>query len=77
MEAGLDPRFRVLDQAQADTLLTELINDQLRDKLADQDEAVLDLIVRYGLNGLQEMVAQLLQSPPGNRLGVLADCHGG
>ncbi|MGD0517615.1 MAG: UvrD-helicase domain-containing protein [Thermoguttaceae bacterium] len=60
VEAGLDPRFRVLDQAQADTLLSELINDQLREKLAKQDKAALDLMVRYGLGTLGEMIAQLL-----------------
>jgi ATP-dependent helicase/nuclease subunit A len=60
VEAGLDPRFRVLEQAQADTLLNELIVDQLRDKLAEQDGAVLDLTVLYGLRGLGEMIAQLL-----------------
>jgi len=60
-EAGLDPRFRVLDQAQADTLLTEVIDDQLRDKLADQDDAVLDLVVHFRLHGLIEMIGQLLR----------------
>jgi ATP-dependent helicase/nuclease subunit A len=60
VEAGLDPRFRVLEQAQADTLLNELIDDQLRDKLAVPDEAILDLTVLYGLRGLGEMIAELL-----------------
>jgi ATP-dependent helicase/nuclease subunit A len=61
VEAGLDPHFRVLDQVQADTLLIELIDDHLRDKLADQDNAVMDLIVRYGLSALREMIAHLLR----------------
>jgi ATP-dependent helicase/nuclease subunit A len=67
VEAGLDPRFRVLDQAQADTLLSELIDEQLRDKLGDcpmgerGQVPILDMTVRYGLNGLKEMVAQLLK----------------
>jgi ATP-dependent helicase/nuclease subunit A len=60
VEAGLDPRFRVLEQAQADTLLNELIDDHLRNKLGEQDEAVLDFTVLYGLRGLREMIAQLL-----------------
>ena len=61
VEAGLDPRFSVLDQAQADTILTELTGDYLGNKLADQDEIVFELIVRYGLDGLKDMVAQLLK----------------
>jgi ATP-dependent helicase/nuclease subunit A len=60
VEAGLDPRFRVLEQAQADILVNELIDDQLRDKLAEQDGTVIDLTVLYGLRGLREMIAQLL-----------------
>ena len=60
VEAGLDPRFRVLDQAQADTLLYELIDRQLRSRLDRREEAVLDLIVQFGLGGLRDMVRQLL-----------------
>ena len=61
VEAGLDPRFRVLDQAQADTLLSELIDDQLRDKLADREETAMGLIVQFGLRRLEEMIALLLR----------------
>jgi ATP-dependent helicase/nuclease subunit A len=60
VEAGLNPAFRILDQAQADTLLSELIDDSLRNKLAERSEAVMDLIVRYGLGKLRGMIAQLL-----------------
>ena len=60
VEAGLDPRFRVLDGAQADTLLFELIDDELRDRLADRDEATLALLVQFGLDRLREMIARLL-----------------
>jgi hypothetical protein len=60
VEAGLDPRFRVLEQSQADTLLDELIDDQLRSRLAAGDEAVLDLVVEFGLERLREMVRMLL-----------------
>ncbi|HEY4761856.1 MAG TPA: UvrD-helicase domain-containing protein, partial [Thermoguttaceae bacterium] len=61
VEAGLDPRFRVLDQAQADTLLVELIDKSLRDQLAEENEAVIDLIVRYRLSGLREMILHLMK----------------
>ena len=60
VEAKLDPRFRVLDQAQADTLLYELIDEQLRGRLAEQDEAVIALVVQFGLGGLGRMIADLL-----------------
>jgi ATP-dependent helicase/nuclease subunit A len=61
VEAGLDPRFSVMDQSQADTLLTELIHDELRNRLGDQEEEVIDLVVQYGLGDLGEMIAQLLR----------------
>ena len=61
VEAGLDPRFRVLDQAQADTLLNEMIDDQLRERLAKQEAPVMDLIVQFGLRRLGAMIEQLLR----------------
>jgi len=60
VEARLDPQFRVLDQAQADTLLYELIDDELRDRLVAQDGAVIDLVVDFGLEPLRGMIAALL-----------------
>ncbi len=60
VEAGLDPRFRVLDAAQAATLLFELTDDVLRSRLADRDEATLSLVTRYSFDRLREMSAELL-----------------
>jgi ATP-dependent helicase/nuclease subunit A len=60
VEAGIDPRFRVLDGAQAGTLLLELTDDALRTLLADRDEATLTLVTRFGLDRLREMIARLL-----------------
>jgi len=60
VEAGVDPRFRVLEQAQADTLLAESIDDALRRLLAARDEATLASIVRYGLDALRSMVTELV-----------------
>ena len=60
VEAALDPQFRVLEQVQADTLLHELIDDELRNRLIEKDEAVIDLVVDFGLESLRGMVATLL-----------------
>ncbi len=60
VEARLDPQFRVLDQAQADTLLYELLDRQLRNRLAEQDEAVIELAVQFSPQRLHEMVRTLL-----------------
>ncbi|MGW8257831.1 MAG: UvrD-helicase domain-containing protein, partial [Thermoguttaceae bacterium] len=82
VEAALDPRFRVLDQAQANTLLNESIDDFLRETLSTVGgessdrtaisaeyarnepcalfEAAVNLSARYGLRGVREMIAKLL-----------------
>jgi ATP-dependent helicase/nuclease subunit A len=61
VEAGLDPQFRVLPQAQAEMLLFEVIDDQLRSRLAQRDDATLDLVVQFGLDQLRQMVAVFLR----------------
>ncbi len=60
VEARLDPQFQVLDQAQADTLLFELLDERLRQRLADRDEDVIRLVVQFGLTRLHEMIQSLL-----------------
>ena len=52
VEARLDPHFQVLDAAATQTVLYELVDEQLRERLAARDEAVIDLVVKYGLAGL-------------------------
>ena len=53
VEAGLAPRFRVLDGAQAATLLFELTDDVLRDRLTERDETALASVTRLGLDRLR------------------------
>jgi ATP-dependent helicase/nuclease subunit A len=60
VEAGLDPQFRVLQQAEADTLRYEAIDEELRGRLAARDENTLELTVQFGLERLPEMIARLL-----------------
>ncbi|MCE9606748.1 MAG: UvrD-helicase domain-containing protein [Planctomycetia bacterium] len=60
VEAGLDPQFGLLEPVQADTLLGELIDDRLRQLLADHDEAMIELTAAYDLRGVREKVATLV-----------------
>jgi ATP-dependent helicase/nuclease subunit A len=60
VEARLDPRFQVLDATATQTVLFELIDEQLRERLAQSDETVIDLVVKFGLDGLREMAGRLL-----------------
>lgn len=66
VEAGLDPRFHVLDESQAETVLYEIIDDELRTRLIARDEAVTELVVEFGLESLRAMVGDLL----GGRLDI-------
>jgi len=61
VEAGLDPRFGVLDQGQADTLLSELIDERLRERLAGRDETLVELMVEFGISGLTDRIAALVR----------------
>jgi ATP-dependent helicase/nuclease subunit A len=61
VEAGLDPRFRVLEQTQAETLLYGLIEQELRRRLSAAEEAMLELSVRFSLDRLRGMIAEFLQ----------------
>ncbi len=60
VEARLDPHFQVLDAAAAETVLYELIDETLRERLAAGDAAVIDLAAAHGLPKLREMVGGLL-----------------
>ena len=64
VESGLDPQFRVLQQAEADTLRFELIDEELRGRLAARDETTMELIVQFGLERLPEMISRLLDRRP-------------
>ena len=63
VEAGIDPRFRVLDGAQAGTLLFELSDEMLRDRLAERHEATLALVTRFKTAELLPGWMNLVSSP--------------
>ncbi len=60
VESQLDPQFTVVEQAQADTLKLELVDDVLRERLSDHDEAVIDLAAKCGLAGVRNALVELL-----------------
>jgi ATP-dependent helicase/nuclease subunit A len=60
VEAGIDPQFEVLEQAQADTLLSEVIDDEARRLIAEGDEAAIELAVRFDLDALRQMLRRLV-----------------
>jgi ATP-dependent helicase/nuclease subunit A len=54
--AGIDPRFRVLDDAQARVLQREAFEQALTDFCADGDEERLGLLSTYGIRALRRML---------------------
>ena len=62
IEAGIDPRFRVLDQDQAATFLTNTIDDSLREQLAARNEALLELAVQFDLRRVRAMIMRFLDA---------------
>ena len=66
VEAQLDPRFTVIEQSQADTLLAEVIEDTVREILSDAaaplHKPLVNLIVQFGLERLPSQVVGLLGS---------------
>jgi len=61
VEAGLDPHFRVLEEAEAETLLLSLLDDVFRRRLTQQQEPFLDLLASYRLENLRDMVLDLVE----------------
>src|SRR5262249_37147018 len=60
VEAGIDPRVAVLEQAQAETLLWEAVDDEVRYLVSRRDEPALRLAERFGLDGLREMLRRMV-----------------
>jgi ATP-dependent helicase/nuclease subunit A len=61
VQAGLDPTFGVLDQADADVLQSHVLDDVLRKRLADGDGDTLDLAATYGLANVKQQLRELLK----------------
>jgi ATP-dependent exoDNAse (exonuclease V) beta subunit len=55
-EAGLDPRFRELDESQAAVLSSEAFDETLASFCADRDPDRLQLLTTYGARGLRRMI---------------------
>ncbi len=80
--AGIDPRFRVLDDAQARVIQREAFELSLTEFSADGDEERLGLLATYGLRALRRMLTGVhetlraagrpLQLELGERLGLAA-----
>jgi ATP-dependent helicase/nuclease subunit A len=60
VEAGIDPRFGVLEPTEAGAIVAELIDDELRRRLADRDADMLDLAADYDLAGVRAMIDDVL-----------------
>ena len=70
--AGLDPRFRVLDDSQGRVIRGEAFEAALNEFCAGDDPARLRLLATYGAAGLRRMLTTRLRDPPLGRPGARA-----
>ena len=68
VEAEVDPQFEVLEQSQTESLLSEAIDDTLRERVAAHDEALFDLALRFGLRTLHELLRMLVVDSPAEEI---------
>lgn len=61
VEARLDPDFKVLDELSRAALEREVVDDELRRLLADQDPRLLGLVESYGFRVTRQMIDDLLR----------------
>ena len=62
VDAGLDPRFGLLDPAGADMLLRREVSAGVREALSANDADCLELVFRYGLEKTREHLRKLVLS---------------
>ncbi|MCA9247794.1 MAG: UvrD-helicase domain-containing protein [Planctomycetales bacterium] len=62
VEARVDPQFVVMEQAQAQTMLAELLDDFLRERLTEQEPQLVELAARYGLGQLRSRLDLLVNA---------------
>ena len=59
VEAGLDPRFAVLEAALADTLLRHVVRDTLHELIEKEDDDAVRFVVKFGLERAREILRKL------------------
>ncbi len=59
-EAGLDPRFELLDPPTAELLRLQCLDDHLRQLLVESDERLIQLATHFRLSSLRGHIADLL-----------------
>jgi ATP-dependent helicase/nuclease subunit A len=62
LAAGLDPRFRELDEAQAAVLRSEAFREALAEFCSGDDSLRLELLATYGSDGLRRMLTSVYET---------------
>ncbi len=60
VEAGLDATFGVVEQGAADVLVSQVLDDVLRARLAELDPTTLELAASFGLSQLKDQLRDLV-----------------
>ncbi|MBN1852533.1 MAG: UvrD-helicase domain-containing protein [Pirellulales bacterium] len=62
VEAGIDPRFSVLEENQAEILRIQVVDDLLRENLTAEDEPTMHLAHAWTVAGLRSRILDLMSS---------------
>jgi len=60
VDAGLDPRFGLLEETLGDTFLQRVVDEAVRERLARQDEDCMQLVLHYGLERTVDLLRSLM-----------------
>ncbi len=58
-ELGMDPDFAVLDEPTTSALLTQVVQTVLEQQLRKKNQQAAELVLRYGLEGVQQLLRSL------------------
>ncbi|MBI5759582.1 MAG: UvrD-helicase domain-containing protein [Planctomycetales bacterium] len=60
VEAGLDPRFGLLDPATTTSFLRKTVGESVRSLLAERNPDAMELVLEFGLEGTEEIARKLV-----------------
>jgi ATP-dependent helicase/nuclease subunit A len=60
VEAGLDPRFELLDEATSTSFLRTSVAESVRELLAARNPDAMELVLEFGLEGTEDLVRSLI-----------------
>ncbi|GAB4151420.1 MAG: hypothetical protein Tsb009_26810 [Planctomycetaceae bacterium] len=61
VEAGIDPRFRLMEESLGDSFLKRTVIDSLHELLSEHNDDAMELVFQYGLERTRDMLVRLVK----------------